>query len=323
MVFIVEVLQEPKMKKYLFTRVILALLLNQVAHASIIDDFIEKYMNKVFSNGHGEGLPAVVVEEPEALSYREDFIKKMKIERNFDDEGLIRFSNNNEGLGLVKKSNEDEPAFELILSKKNFKNLVSWKNGKAFIKALKNYTKENGCIPKIVSTSHGWRSARRTGEGHGLSGKKGFNGIYVDYEHGPRGIAKSGAKTLKNDVQKEIDKGTIKFCSTCMAQFYACNISAYFASSFAKMSGCQTVVATGQNSPYFQERDEDGGYSKIYNGAHYWKSESGVWAERQTPEMKRNNERKGSWFRATPIKNEQEEVIDLIKENLGRKYIAL
>ena len=311
------------MRNFIILRIILILFIQQTTQASVLDDFIEKYMNKVFSKGHGAGLPAVVVEMPEALSYREDFIDKMNIERTYDNNGLIRFSNNNKGLGLVKKSNEDEPAFELILSKKNFNNLVVWKNGKAFIKALKSYTKDNGCIPKIVSTSHGWRSARRTGEGHGLSGKKGFNGIYVDDAHGPRGIAKSGAKTLKADVQKEIDNGSIKFCSTCVAQFYACNVSTYFASSFAKMSGCQTVVATGQNSPFFQERDEDGGYSSIYNGAHYWKSESGVWAERQTPEMKRNNERKGSWFRATPIKNEQNEVIDLIKENLGRKYIAL
>jgi hypothetical protein len=280
-------------------------------------------MNKVFSNGHGEGLPAVVVESPEALSYREDFISEMGIERTIGDDGLIYFSNNKKGLGLVKKSNENEPAFELILSKKNFNHLVSWKNGKAFIKALKKYTKDNGCIPKIVSTSHGWRSARRTGEGHGLSGKSGFNGIYVDYEHGPRGIAKTGAKTFKDDVQKEIDKGNIKFCSKCIAQFYACNVSAYFASSFTKMSGCQTVVATGQNSPWFQERDEDGGYRKIYNGAHYWKSESGVWEERQTEEMKRNNELKGSWFRATPVTNDHGEVIDLIKENLGKQYIAL
>lgn len=311
------------MRTILIFRIILALFVHTSANASLIDDFIEKYMNKVFSDSHGQGLPVVVIEMPEALSYREDFISRMGIEKRVDDSGLIQFSNNKEGLGLIKKSNENEPAFELILSKKNFKNLVSWKNGKAFIKALKSYTKENGCIPKIVSTSHGWRSARRTGEGHGLSGKKGFNGIYVDYEHGPRGIAKSGAKTFKDHLQKEIDSGDIKFCSSCMAQFYACNVSTYFATSFAEMSGCQTVVATGQNSPLFQKRDEDGGYKKIYNGAHYWKSESGVWEERQTEEMKRNNELKGSWFRATPIKNDQDEVIDLIKENLGKQYISL
>mgnify|MGYP000648668328 CR=1 FL=1 len=311
------------MKKYILIRVASTLLLSQMASASVIDGFIEKYMTEVFSNGHGEGLPAVVAESPQAISYREDFMTKMEIEQRIDEDGLTRFSNNNMGLGLVKKSNEDEPAFELILSKKNFNKLVSWKNGKAFIKALKKYTKENGCIPKIVSTSHGWRSSQRSGEGHGLSGKSGFNGIYVDYKHGPRGVAKTGAKTFEDDVQKEVDKGSIKFCSSCVAQFYACNVSTYFASSFAKMSGCQTVVATGQNSPFFQERDEDGGYSKIYNGAHYWKSESGVWEERQTEEMKRNNERKGSWFRATPLKNEHNEVIELIKENLGRKYIAL
>ncbi|WP_127716245.1 hypothetical protein [Halobacteriovorax sp. HLS] len=299
-----------------------AVVLSLSASASVLDNFVERYMTKVFSNGHGEGLPKVVGSLPEAVEYRNNFIEQMNISR-VENDGIISFEGNNRGLGLVKKSNEDEPAFDLILSKKNYDQVVSWKNGKAFIKALKSYTKDYGCIPKIVSTSHGWRSSGRTGEGHGLSGKSGFNGIYVDYKHGPEGIAKNGSRTIEDDVIKEVQKGTIKFCSSCIAQFYACNVSAYFATNFTKMSGCQTVVATGQNSPFFQQRDDDGGYSKIYNGAHYWKSESGTWEERQTNEMEANGELKGTWFRSTPVKNEQGEVIDIIKENLGKVYISL
>jgi len=302
--------------------VLISLFTISISNASVIDNFIEKYMTKVFSNGHGEGLPKVVQSLPEAEAYRANFLESMKIEK-IEQDGFISYKGNNKGLGLVKKSNESEPAFDLILSKKTYNKLVSWKNGKAFINALKDYTKENGCIPKITSTSHGWRSAGRTGEGHGLSGKAGFNGIYVDYKHGPEKIAKKGSKTFKKHLQKEIDKGTIKFCSSCVAQFYACNVSALFASTFAKLSGCQTIVATGQNSPYFQERDEDGGYDQITKGAHYWKSDSGVWEERQTQEMKENNELKGSWFRATPIKNDHNEVIDIVKENLGKLYISI
>lgn len=301
----------------------IALFSLSIVNASVLDDFIEKYMKSVFSKGHGQGLPSVVEVLPEAEQYRNDFISSMGIVSNKEDSEITTYSGNNQGLALVKKSNENEPAFDLILSKKSYSKLVSWKNGKAFIKALKNYTKENGCIPKITSTSHGWRSSGRSGEGHGLSGKSGFNGIYVDYENGPSGIAKTGSRTFKDHVQKEIDKGKIKFCSSCVAQFYACNISTLFATSFAKMSGCQTVVATGQNSPYFQERDADGGYKKIHKGAHYWKSASGVWEERQTSQMKENNELKGSWFRATPIKNEHSEVIEVLKENLGKLYIAI
>ncbi len=305
-------------------KIILLLLIStlSVSNASVIDNFIEKYMTKVFSNGHGEGLPKSVQTLPEAIDYRNNFIHKMGILKS-DENEFITFSHNNKGLALVKRSNESEPAFELILSKRNYNKLVSWKNGKAFIKALKGYTKENGCIPKITSTSHGWRSSGRTGEGHGLSGKKGFNGIYVDYKHGPEGVAKNGSRTFKNHLKKEIKKGSIKFCNSCIAQFYACNVSTYFANSFAKMSGCQTVVATGQNSPYFQKRDEDGGYDQIHKGAHYWKSASGVWEERQTVKMKDNNELKGSWYRSTPIKNEHNEVIDLVKENLGKLYISI
>ncbi len=290
--------------------------------ANVIDNFIAKYMTKVFSKTHGEGLPAKVSELPEGIEYRENFISRMKIE-SYEKNGLTIFTGNKKGLGLVKKSNEDEPAFDLILSKKNFDTLVSWKNGKKFINALKDYTKENGCIPKITSTSHGWRSEGRTGEGHGLSGKSGFNGIYVDNAHGPEGVAKTGARSFRDDVDKEIRKGTIKFCGSCIAQFYACNVSTYFADSFAKMSGCQTVVATGQNSPFFQTRDEDGSYTSVNLGAHYWKSAAGVWSERQTDEMDLNGERKASWYRSTPVKNSHGEVVDIVKENLGELYIAL
>ncbi|ATH08241.1 hypothetical protein BIY24_09845 [Halobacteriovorax marinus] len=308
--------------KVLITTLLLSSLSVSSTSASVIDDFIAKYMTKVFSSSHGEGLPLKVGELSEGVEYRNHFMETMGIEA-LERDGMTLYTGNNKGLGLVKKSNEDEPAFDLILSKNNFNSLVSWKNGKKFIKALKDYTKDNGCIPKITSTSHGWRSEGRTGEGHGLSGKSGFNGIYVDYEHGPEKIAKTGSRTFKDDLIKEIKKGKIKFCSSCIAQFYACNVSTYFADSFAKMSGCQTVVATGQNSPYFQERDADGGYTRIVNGSHYWKSAAGVWEERQTEEMTLNNERKASWYRSTPIRNSQNEVIDLVKENLGELYIAL
>ena len=292
------------------------------AQASLMDNFIAKYMTKVFSDSHGEGLPPKVGELPEGIEYRENFMAKMNIS-SVEVNGITQFSGNNRGLGLVKKSNENEPAFDLILSKNNYSTLTSWKNGKKFINALKDYTKEHGCIPKIISTSHGWRSGGRPGEGHGLSGKSGFNGIYVDDSHGPEGIAKTGARTFRDDVDKEIRKGKIKFCGSCIAQFYACNVSTYFADSFAKMSGCQTVVATGQNSPFFQERDADGSYTSVENGSHYWKSAAGAWEERQTEEMTLNGERNASWYRSTPIKNSSNEVIDIVKENLGELYIAL
>ncbi len=304
------------------TIILTATIVTTPVQASFIDGFIAKYMTKVFSDGHGEGLPLKVGKLPEGIDYRKEFISKMGIE-SYEKNGLTIYKGNNKGLGLVKKSNENEPAFDLILSKKNYNSLHSWKNGKKFIKALKEYTKDHGCIPKIVSTSHGWRSEGRTGEGHGLSGKSGFNGIYVDYAHGPEKIAKNGSRTFRDHLDKELRKGSVKFCGTCVAQFYACNVSTYFADSFSKMSGCQTVVATGQNSPFFQKADDDGSYRTIELGSHYWKSAAGAWEERQTQEMTLNNERKASWYRSTPVKNSHGEVIDIVKENLGELYIAL
>ncbi|MDD0853659.1 hypothetical protein HBN50_11165 [Halobacteriovorax sp. GB3] len=288
-----------------------------VAHADLLSTLVQRYMTKVFSNGHAKGLPADIEQRPEAIAYREAFIKEMGIQEVVDELGLTQFEGSNIGLALVKKGNENEGAFRTILAKKNYALKKSWKNGKYFIKALEEYTSAKGCIPKITSVSHGWRSGGRKGEGHGLSGQKGFNGIYVNQSVAPEKIAKIGTRTLEKDMKEAMRKGTIRFCDLCIAQFYACNVSTFFAKSFAKITGCQTVVATGQNSPYFQSSQTQEEIDLIDKGAHYWKSESGAWEERQTDVMKEKGQLKGTWYRATPLED------SMVEENLGKTYLSI
>ena len=96
-----------------------------------------------------------------------------------------------------------------------------------------------------------------------------------------------------------------------------------YASSFSKVTGCQAIVATGQNSPWFQSFETPVERQSVFKGAHYWKSEAGVWAESNTEARKKGYESLGSWYRSTPIKDEFGNVTDVVSENLGSQYIAL
>ena len=301
---------------------LLALILPMMANASLINKFIQKYMTRAYTSSHSLGLPKKVESLPEAEAYRADFIEQMGIVE-YEKKGITLYKNNKKGMAIIEKNNRKEPAFKAILnSGKNYNKLYNWKNGKDLIKRMKDYTKKYSCIPKLTSTSHGWRSTGRTGEGHGISGTKGFNGFYVSYVDGPEKVAKMGSRTIKEHLVKEIKKGSIKFCNSCIAQFYACNVSTKFAKEFAKATGCQAIVATGQNSPQFQSLEKDGKF-KYYNGVNYWKSDVGSLSERSSKEEKAKGELKAGWYRATPIKNSHNEVVDIVEENLGRLYIAL
>lgn len=301
---------------------LVALLVPVMANASFIDKFIQRYMTKAYSSSHSLDLPKKVQTLAEGEAYRADFIKKMGI-IEYEEGGITLYKNNLKGMAIIKKNNRREAAFKAILySGKNYNKLYNWKNGKDLIKRMKSYTQKYSCIPKLTSTSHGWRSTGRTGEGHGISGSKGYNGFYVSFVHGPEKVAKYGARTIKDHLVQEIKSGAIKFCKSCIAQFYACNVSTRFADTFAEATGCQTIVATGQNSPQFQSLEKDGKF-KYNTGVNYWKSDVGSLSERSTKEEKLRGELKAGWYRATPIKNSHNEVIDVVKENIGRLYIAL
>lgn len=293
------------------------------ANAGLYAFVIENFMQKVFTDTHSEGLPRKVQTAEAATEYRENFMEIMGISMEESELGIEVYKNNTKGLALIKRGNDEEPAFLNVVKNVTYNKFREWKNGPDFIEALEEYTKENGCIPKITSVSHGWRSSDRPGEGSGLSGSKGINGIFATSDDLPSSLGKMGTRSIEKDLSKAIAKGKVKFCGVCVAQFYACNISTKFAKTFSQVSGCQTVVATGQNSPHFKSFATSEDKKKVYEGAHYWSSGAGVWDERQTPQMKEAGEMMGTWFRATPLKSSTGSVVDIVEENLGSLYIAL
>lgn len=302
-----------------------ALGVNANANANFLINFLaKKLMKDSYSHYHGEGVPKKVGENPYAVEFRKNFMDENGIAQSTDELGLEEFTGNKIGLALLKKSNEGEAAFQNVLAKKNYQTLDHWKNGPQFLKALERYTEENGCIPKLMSISHGWRSEGRRGEGNGLSGDKGINGIFATTKDLPSStVGKWGTRSLDRDMKKMVDEGKIKFCGSCVAEFYACNIGTEFADSFAKVSGCQTVVSTGQSSPWFQKADTREDEERVYRGSHYWMSASGVWAESESEAKKHGWDELGTWYRSTPVKNDAGQVTDLVKENLGDMYISI
>ncbi len=300
----------------------LAILFTLQAEASLFDRIRARLSEDIYTSYHGEGLPLYVGKKPQAEKYRSDFMKKNGITQRKDDLGLIQFDGNDFGMTLIKDGNDDQ-AFLNILGKRNHDQSYEWRNGPQFIKVLRRYTRDYGCIGKITSLSHGWASGGRPGEGSGLSGDRGFNGLYATGGDLPRSLARAGARTLEVSLREEIEEGNIKFCNLCVAQFYSCNISAKFAKTFTEVSGCQAAVATGQNSPQFQSFETEEETRKVYEGAHYWKSAAGIWAERHSPEDRAAGRRKASWYRSTPVKGANGQVLSVIEENLGETYISL
>jgi len=311
------------MKTSKMALVLLVVLGTTTNSQAFIGQIIKTFMKDSYSNGHGYGLPKKVGKSEYAEEYRQNFMDQMGISSEVDELGLEQYSRNSIGLALIKRGNDDEAAFNTVLAKKEYRSLRMWRNGPNFIRALEKYTEKYGCIPKITSVSHGWASADRKGEGNGLSGNNGINGIYATNKHVPDSLGKIGTRSLEGHLADKIKEGKIQFCSSCIAQFYACNVGTKFASTFSEVTGCQTVVATGQNSPWFQSFDSEEDRQKVYEGAHYWKSAPGVWEESNTMAKKKGYDAMGTWFRSTPVKNSKGKVIDMVKENLGGQYISL
>ena len=302
---------------------VLTLGLNANSEASLFSFIMNRFLKDSFSKFHGEGLPKRVGQSKTALEYRKDFMDRMGIYSEVDELGIEQYYNNKIGLALIKKGNDDEAAFNTVLAKKDYRALMDWKNGPQFISALEDYTEKYGCIPKITSVSHGWTSEGRDGEGNGLTGDKGINGIYATDKALPNSLGRFGTRSLEEHLAEKINEGRIQFCGSCVAQFYACNVGAKLASTFSKVTGCQTVVATGQNSPWFQSTRTSEDRQRVYQGAHYWKSAAGVWAESKTEANKKGYDALGTWYRSTPVKNNYGRVEKIISENLGGKYISL
>lgn len=284
----------------------LFLILSLVASVDAMADNRER----ISTSTHGVGLPYEVGTRAEGEAYRARYMRQEGIQ-SYQKYGVEFFRNNQRGLGLVKANNTDEPAFMNIL--KGIQKITTWRNGDSFIEAMEDYTSRYGCIPKITSTSHGWISPDELGEVHGLSGWNGLNGIYTRESQRPTGFGKFGSRTLEEHMAKSINQGKIKFCGTCIVQIYACNVSAEFANVFARLSGCQTVVGTGQGSPYFRSYETQEDRNLTTTAFHHWSSAAAVWEERG----------RVGFHRATPVKNSRGQVTNLVLENLGTHYIAL
>lgn len=259
---------------------------------------------------HGEGLPLEIGVHPLAQEYRQQYISDQRIE-SYERFDLEFFRGNSKGIAMVKSTNAKEMAFVNIM--KGTQVITTWKNGISFISTLEEYTKKYGCIPKLTNVSHGWRSEEDIGEVHGLSGSKGYNGIFSTEKHRPQGLKQIGSRTLETDLKAAVQSGRVKFCESCLVQIYACNVSTEFADVFAQISGCQTVLSTAQASPFFQKMETPEDRQLTLNAFHYWLSSAALWAERG----------RAGWYRATPIKDQRGQFMELIKENLGELYIAL
>ncbi|MCR9203508.1 MAG: hypothetical protein NXH75_02955, partial [Halobacteriovoraceae bacterium] len=158
------------MNKSLLLPLLVVLSLN--SQASWLDRLRADLSKDIYTSFHGEGLPLVVGSTETGLQYRQNFINQNRITSKVDEYGIVQFDNNDVGIALLKKGNDDH-AFLNILDKRNYVKMDEWRNGPQFLKALKKYTKDYGCIPKITSLSHGWASGDRPGEGSGLSGNRG------------------------------------------------------------------------------------------------------------------------------------------------------
>lgn len=257
---------------------------------------------------HGDGLPSIVGEQPFATQYREDFMTKHGI-TSYEKYGITHYKNNKIGLGLIKSVNRDENVFKHILSKTTTTRM-KWNSGKQFIDRLEEYSDTVACIPKVVSVSHGWGSHKGGGDWHGLSGRTRNNGLYSSSETRPK---KWGSVRSSDDLAASVKSGDIKFCNSCIIQFYACNVSTQFAKSVAKATGCQVVLATGKASPLFRSSETELDKKQMYNGHHYWQSGAAFWDDRGV----------SSWYRITPKKTAYGEIIEYVEENLGDTYLAL
>lgn len=264
-----------------------------------------------FTKKHGVGLPASETNSSQGQQYRERIKRKLNI-TSYQENGLTFYNNSNKGLYLIKKANLSDNGFKNII--KDADKVRYWNNGNSFIQALKDHTKANGCIDKVTSVSHGWASKSGRGEGHGLSGSYGKNGLYATEQTRPQFLLdRLGTATVNGKLRQAVKMGEIKFCKTCLLQFYACNISTYFADVFATISQCQTVVGTGQVSPKYQSTETDLDRAKTYSAFHHWSSVAGLWEERG----------QGQWYRVTPVKDDNGKLRGLVKENIGNTYLAL
>ena len=113
--------------------------------------------------------------------------------------------------------------------------------GKDLLAHLKKLSKENCCIKDYRIAGHGWAS----GDGDGIPSAhdKDEEGFNLDKKTGRP--SKDGDVRDVNDLQKEIDGGSVKFCKPCTISIFACRVSDAFIQGLAKATGCTVTTAGG------------------------------------------------------------------------------
>ena len=85
----------------------LTLSCSMTAQAGLFDALIEKFLASAFTSYHGEGLPKKVAERSEAVKYRQEFMDIMGIKPVNTELGIIEYRGNDQGIGLIKKGNDE------------------------------------------------------------------------------------------------------------------------------------------------------------------------------------------------------------------------
>lgn len=111
-------------------------------------------------------------------------------------------------------------------------------SAKSFFSHLEDYSKTNGCIPKLTFACHGWGTGLYTDK----QGKQ-------DYGHSTGFIFKKTEAGTLDELRKLVSKKKISFCERCLVQIHSCNIEDKFGSTLSSISGCQVVTSAGQCAP--------------------------------------------------------------------------
>jgi len=171
------------------------------------------------------------------------------------------------------------------------------RTGREFFNFMTDMSYRQGCIPKLTWASHGWNPKTLAG-GDGLPTDVNDNGFYFDTTNrGPHAVS-------MKDFYKEVSRGRIRFCSTCLIQIHACNVSLRFTSELSRISGCQLINGSGRVSPV---NTNDG-------------SKDHVWTSTPIPgslcRLPDGTECGGDFIRLTPTRK------GTLFEKIGKRYVA-
>ncbi len=127
-------------------------------------------------------------------------------------------------------------------------------SGKMMIEQLKTETKNSCCLKTWTIAGHGWRSdldsdGKTRMRGRGIPGsQRGPNGAGLYNDDTYPGLNKDNGGASLDDLQREIQSGTIFFCPKCTIQIHSCYVGDTFIARLAGITGCSVIAAGGKCS---------------------------------------------------------------------------